>query len=69
MTDPTPLANARATIAIALSVLERETGQQVVSVGITDVDVTQMTDSTPQYEREVHITLRTIPGHHWVMDY
>lgn len=52
-------------IAKILSELERETGDLVENVEIVSADSTTMSDTRPQHECWIQITMQRIPGRRW----
>lgn len=59
------LAEAERAIAVTLSLLEKETGSVVRSVGVEDIDVTRLSSERRTYDRRVVIELERLPGTNW----
>jgi hypothetical protein len=57
--------NAEAQIGAILARLEIDTGQNVRSIDIEDIDVTQVADTRQQIMRRVIINMVRIPGTRW----
>lgn len=59
------IKEAEKKVSAILANLEIETGSIVRSVGVTDIDVSTMSDDRRQLARRVTIELERLPGTQW----